>query len=462
MHLNNYCYTVSCVCKELCTGKAIQAQLLFQAIRTNKMNYLSRIYDQLLKDTLSSVDAVLVEGPKWCGKTTTSLQQAKSVLYMQEPETKSQNLRLAELNPSTLLDGDTPRLIDEWQLAPQLWDAVRHQCDMRQKFGQFILTGSTKPFNEGGRTHSGTGRIARLCMRPMSLYESGESDGGVSIRHLFKDSYQQTFTAKAKKSCTLDDIAFLVARGGWPRAVGIKRNAALAQASNYYDALIHADLPQATGRVRDTRRLQAVLRSYARLTAGQGRSTTILADLAKAHEDLSLTTLREYIRALEHLFVIEDLDGWAPNLRSKAAIRTTPTRFFVDPSLAVAALGANPDGLCSDLNTLGLLFENLVIRDLRVYMDACKGFVSHYRDSNNLECDAVLHMRDGSYGFAEIKLGGSTLIKEGARALNKLEATIDTKSMGKPAFKIVITGVGEFAYHREDGIFIVPITVLGP
>ena len=370
------------------------------------MAYLPRVYDSILTRRLESKDAVLIEGAKWCGKTTTAQQQARSVLYMQRPETREQNIRLASLQPSLLLAGDTPRLIDEWQLAPTLWDAVRFEADKRQQFGQFILTGSATPVESGQRAHTGTGRIARMHMRPMSLFESGESTGQVSLGSLLAGE------ELVISACTdsLEEMAFLTSRGGWPRAVGVSQKAALQQA---YDA---------------------------------GPSSE---------------TVRSYLEDLRRLFVIEELPSWNPNLRSKAAIRATPTRHFTDPSIAVAALGTGPEGLLSDLETFGLLFESLCIRDLRTYMDAHDGFVSHYRDSNGLECDAVVHLRDGRYGLIEVKLGGDRLIDEGAKSLIELRRTLDTSRMGNPAFLMVLTATGGFSYPREDGVYVVPIRALG-
>ena len=421
------------------------------------MAYLPRVYDSILTRRLESKDAVLIEGAKWCGKTTTAQQQARSVLYMQRPETREQNIRLASLQPSLLLAGDTPRLIDEWQLAPTLWDAVRFEADKRQQFGQFILTGSATPVESGQRAHTGTGRIARMHMRPMSLFESGESTGQVSLGSLLAGE------ELVISACTdsLEEMAFLTSRGGWPRAVGVSQKAALQQAYDYLDAVAESDITEASGVRRSPELARSIMRSYARYIASQGKVTQMIADLECADAGPSSETVRSYLEDLRRLFVIEELPSWNPNLRSKAAIRATPTLHFTDPSIAVAALGTGPEGLLSDLETFGLLFESLCIRDLRTYMDAHDGFVSHYRDSNGLECDAVVHLRDGRYGLIEVKLGGDRLIDEGAKSLIELRRTLDTSRMGNPAFLMVLTATGGFSYPREDGVYVVPIRALG-
>ncbi|MBM6676935.1 ATP-binding protein [Olsenella uli] len=419
--------------------------------------YLPRVFDRVLERRLASKDAVLIEGAKWCGKTSTAERQAASVLYMQRPETREQNIRLAEISPSLLLQGDAPRLIDEWQLAPKLWDAVRFEADRRQEFGQFILTGSTVPPKKGERRHTGIGRIGRMRMRPMALMESGESTGAVSLGDLFAGKSLPI----APADITIDRLAFLVARGGWPRAIGQGEAEALQQAYDYLDAVVEDDISEVDGVARDPSRARRIMRSYARFTASQGKISQMVADVAQSDDPSADMTVRSYLTALRNLFVIEELPAWNPNLRSKAAIRTTETRHFTDPSIAVAALGTSPDGLLRDLETFGLLFESMCVRDLRTYMDGLGGFVSHYRDSSGLECDAVAHLRDGSYGLIEIKLGGDGLVAEGARSLLKLRKTIDTSRMGEPAFLMVLTGVGEYSYPREDGVLVVPIGTLG-
>lgn len=420
--------------------------------------YLSRVYDSILKQRLEAKDAILIEGPKWCGKTTTAKQVAGSVLYMQDPDTRERNRQLAEMRPMFLLEGATPRLIDEWQEAPVLWDAVRFEADKRQEFGQFILTGSTVPPDTGEMMHTGTGRIGRMRMRPMSLFESEDSTGAVSLGGLFRGEELPIASAPSG----IDELAFLVCRGGWPRAAGASERVALRQAYDYLDAIVESDISRVDGIERDPNKARAVMRSYARFTASQGKVSQMIADLERSDEGPSDKTVRTYLDALKKLFVVEELPAWNPNLRSKAAIRSTPTRHFTDSSIGVAALGTNPRGLIQDLETFGLLFESMCIRDLRVYMDRLDGFVSHYRDSSGLECDAVAHLRDGAYGLIEIKLGGRRLIEEGAASLKTLAKTIDTSKMGKPAFLMVLTGSDDMSYPREDGVLVVPIRTLAP
>ena len=411
--------------------------------------YLPRIYDPLLKKRVRAKGAVLVEGAKWCGKTTTCERLAESAIYLQDPSTKAQNIRLAEIAPLELLRGATPRLIDEWQLAPQLWDAVRFKVDHREEFGQFILTGSA--------SHTGTGRIARMKMRPMSLYESGDSTGAVSLSALFAGEQVPI----ARSECSLEHMAFLLCRGGWPRAVGLDDESALLQAPDYLDGVINSDVSRVDEKERNPRVPRALLRSYARFSASQGKVTEMLADVNAQGVQASESTVRDYIRALEQIFVLEDLLAWNPNLRSKTAVRTAPTRHFVDPSIAAAALALGPGDLMADLNTFGLLFETMCLRDLRVYADALGGEVYHYRDRSGLEADAVIHLHNGAYGLVEVKLGGESLVDEGAKSLLSLRNKIDVSTTGSPSFLMVLTAVGDYSYYREDGVFVVPLAVLG-
>lgn len=418
--------------------------------------YLPRVCDDLLAFRLRSKGAVLVEGPKWCGKTTTCVQQAHSILYMQAPDSREQNMRMAELNPQLLLDGDTPRLIDEWQDAPSLWDAIRFEVDRRDEFGQFILTGSSVPVDVHKPAHSGTGRIARMRMRPMSLLESQDSSGLVSLKDMFAGKRPM---AQAQIGA-MEDLAFLVCRGGWPKAIGQKQDVALQQAIDYVDALTSVDISRVDGVNRNESSARALLRSYARFSSSQGTLESIRRDMDSVTA-LGESTFSSYIEALKRLFVIEDLEAWSPNLRSKTAIRTSLTRHFVDPSIAVAALGASPADLVADLNTFGLLFESMCIRDLRIYTSALGGSVAHYRDKSGLEVDSVIHLRDGSYGFVEVKLGGESAIEQGAQSLKKIAKKIDQKRMGSPAFLMVLVGLGDFSYCREDGVMVVPVRALG-
>ena len=419
--------------------------------------YKLRIADQLLLEQLEAAGAVLIQGPKWCGKTTTAAQAAKSVLYMDWPRELEKNLFLAEENPEALLEGDVPRLIDEWQLAPQLWDAARFTVDRRGKPGQFIFTGSAVPADKSKIHHTGTGRFAWLTMRPMSLWESGESNGKVSLLRLFAG---QRDVAIAPDH-SLSDLSFMVCRGGWPSSLNMKRTAALRQAQNYMNAVCESDISRVDNTVRDATFARRLLRSYARHQGAQVPISTIYADLASSKEgSMSEETISSYIMALKKIFVVEDMPAWSPNLRSKTAIRTSETRYFVDSSVATAALGMGPKDLENDLNTFGLMFETMAVRDLRVYAEALDGDVFHYRDKNGLECDAVIHLHNGSYGLVEIKLGGSKLEEEGAKTLKELAKKIDTTRMREPSFLMVLTGLGSYAYQRKDGVMVVPIGCL--
>ena len=420
-------------------------------------DYKNRIVDEILEKKLKGKGAVLIQGPKWCGKTTTAEQIAKSILYMAKSDEKEQNKTLVEINPTLLLDGEIPRLIDEWQIAPKLWDAIRYEIDHRNAEGQFILTGSSIPAKMDDVTHSGTGRFAWLLMRPMSLYESEESTGQVSL----KDLFEGTKKIEGISNLDLEKIAYLVCRGGWPRAIFMEEEIALEQAYDYYDAVVNRDISEADGVTRNPERVKNLMRSYARNMGTQASNDTLRSDMiANDSSSLDTDTVLSYVNALKKIFVVEEAPAWNPNLRSKTAIRTSDTRYFIDPSIAVASLGIGPKDLMNDLNTFGLMFETLCIRDLRVYAESIKGKVYHYRDANDLECDAVIHLRDGSYGLIEIKLGGDSLINEGVGTLKKLESRIDITKMNKPAFLLVLTATGKYAYRREDGVYVVPIGCL--
>ena len=420
-------------------------------------DYKNRIVDKILEKKLKGKGAVLIQGPKWCGKTTTAEQISKSILYMTKPDEKEQNLTLAEINPSLLLQGDVPRLIDEWQIAPKLWDAIRYEIDHRNAEGQFILTGSSVPAKMNNVTHSGTGRFAWLLMRPMSLYESGESNGQVSLADLFDG----TKKIEGINNVDMEKIAYLVCRGGWPRAIFMEEEIALEQAYDYYDAVVNRDISESDGVSRNPERVKNLIRSYARNMGTQASNDTLKSDMiANDSTSLDSDTVLSYVNALKKIFVVEESPAWNPNLRSKTAIRTSDTRYFIDPSIAVASLGLGPKDLLNDLNTFGLLFETLCIRDLRIYAESINGKVYHYRDASDLECDAVIHLRNGSYGLIEIKLGGDSLINEGANTLKKLENKIDITKMNNPAFLLVLTATGKYAYKREDGVYVVPIGCL--
>lgn len=422
--------------------------------------YRSRIMDDLLVKKLKSKGAVLIEGPKWCGKTTTAEEIAASKVFLAKVDAKENFKRLLEIDTDAALSGDAPMLIDEWQTVPKLWDAVRYTVDHRHKMGQFILTGSAVPDRdaEKEREHSGTGRFAWLTMRPMTLFESGESNGTVSLYELFASPEKLL----EKNDLKLNDIAFLICRGGWPMAVGLSDEAALEQAFDYYDAVTKEDVTKIDGVKRTSDRVQRLMRAYAR-HQGTQVSVAMLRDDVKNNDSATLDedTISSYLDVLRKIFVVEDMPAWNPNLRSKTAIRTADTRYFVDPSIATAALGIGPNDLLNDLNTMGFLFETLCVRDLRVFADALNGKVYHYRDKSGLECDAVVHLRNGQYGLIEIKLGGQSLINEGVKTLNMLSAIIDTARMKSPAFKMVLTATGDYAYRRqEDGVYVVPIGCL--
>ena len=434
--------------------------------------YKNRVADRLLAEKLEAFGAVLIEGPKYCGKTTLASQQAGSILSMADTDTLGQNLALARTNISRLLAGETPRLIDEWQIAPQFWDAVRNEVDKRNEDGQFMLTGSAVPpkpkkdengniIEEENIHHTGTGRISRLRLRTMSLWESDDSTGDVSLEELFINPD----TVDGVSDIDLDRLAYLTCRGGWPKAVLKKsEKAALAQAFDYYDSVVSNDIKRVDDIDRDEELTKRIMRSYARNQGTQATVGTILADIkSNGDERMSDSTVYSYIKALKEIFVIEDSIAWNPNLRSKTAIRTSDTRYFIDPSIATAALGMGPKDLINDMETFGFIFETLAIRDLRVYADALDGKVYHYRDKNNLECDAVIHLRNGSYGLVEVKIGGAELIKEGAVSLKTLSSKIDSTRMKTPSFMMVLTGIGKFAYKRpEDGVLVVPIGCLKP
>ena len=422
--------------------------------------YRHRIMDNLLAKKLQAKGAVLIEGPKWCGKTTTAEEIAASKVLLAKTDAKEQFKRLLEIDSDTALSGEAPMLIDEWQTVPKLWDAVRYTVDHRRKMGQFILTGSAVPDKdaEKEREHSGTGRFAWLTMRPMTLSESGESNGSVSLADLFA-APEKLF---GRNSLKLQDIAFLICRGGWPMAVGLPEEAALEQAFDYYDAVTKEDVTRVDGVKRASERVRRLMRAYARHQGTQASIATLREDL-KNNDIATLDddTIVSYLEALRKIFVVEDMPAWNPNIRSKTAIRTADTRYFVDPSIATAALGMGPADLVNDLNTMGFFFETMCVRDLRVYAEALNGKVYHYRDKSGLECDAVVHLRNGQYGLIEIKLGGQSLIDDGVRTLNSLAAQVDTSRMKAPAFKMVLTATGEYAYRRsEDGIYIVPVGCL--
>ena len=421
--------------------------------------YKYRIADQLLQRKLQGKGAVLVQGPKWCGKTTTAQQQAASVLDLGDTAVLENSQQMLQILPGKLLEGGTPRLIDEWQTLPQLWDMVRSEVDRRGEMGQFILTGSSVPVDEDQRRHSGNGRFAWVDMRPMSLWESGESSGEVSLQDLFDGKELQPVEC----GLGIERLAFLLCRGGWPQATFLDGELALDQARDYYETIYKVDIHRVDKVRRSSERTRLLLRSYARNTGSAVSFSKMSADIRdNDNASISYETISDYVDALKKLFVLEDMPAWNPNLRSKAAIQSSHTRYFTDPSIATAALSIGPGDLLADLPTFGLMFEGMAVRDLRTYADALGGEVFHFRDASGLECDAVLHRRDGSYALIEIKLGGRDNIDKGAATLLELSARIDTDRMHAPSLLMVLTATGDYAYRRPDGIYVVPIGCLRP
>ncbi len=417
-------------------------------------NYIPRISDALLVNKLRHSGAVLITGPKWCGKTSTALVASKSVVYMQDPDKGPSYMMAADTKPSLLLEGNVPHLIDEWQMAPVLWDAVRFAVDRRQEFGQFILTGSSVP-TDGATMHTGTGRIARLSMRTMSLFESGESNGSVSLRNLF---YGTKCPVMAASQLTVEQIAFAICRGGWPASVSMKGRDALELSRDYVDAIIHQDVSRVDGVERNPKRVQLLLRSLARNVSTMATNVTLLKDMEGDEKSMSAPTLDAYLNALRRIFVVEDQPAWSPSMRSKTALRTASKRHFTDPSIATAIMRATPQSLLEDFNTFGLLFESMCTRDMRIYSQANDGEVYHFRDKNGLEADMIIALNDGRWAAVEVKLGNKQ-IEDAASHLQELARKVNDEKMGKPSFLMVLTG-GEYAYQRKDGVLVVPIGCL--
>ena len=418
------------------------------------IKYYPRIADTKLAFSLKAMGAVLIEGPKWCGKTSTAEHIAKSVLYMQDPDEYEDNMLKARTKPSLLLAGETPRLLDEWQVAPVLWNAVRFAVDKRQEIGQFILTGSVVPVRTN-EMHSGTGRISRMKMRTMSLYESRESSGEISLNALFNDITD----IYGNSGLSLEQIAFILTRGGWPAAVSENdETLALKKVSDYYEAVVNEDISRIDSVEKSPDRVRSLIRSLSRNISSEASTTTILNDLRANDKFLSQVTIDQYVNALKMLFVIDDLPAWSPALRSKTAIRTTAKRHFTDPSIATAALNATTERLFKDFKTFGFLFEALCIRDLRIYADSLDGNVYHYRDAKGVEVDAIIQLKDGRWGAAEVKMGAGD-IETAAENLLKFKANIDTASMREPSFLIVLTTT-KTAYQLNNGVIVVPIGCL--
>ena len=426
------------------------------------MEYLKRICDNELQDKLDAFGAVHITGPKWCGKTTTAKQFAKSFIEMQDPDMRDAYIHTAQIKPSNLLVGNNPRLIDEWQIAPNLWDAVRVSVDKRNEAGLYILTGSNS-IDKSLIMHSGTGRIDTLQMYPMSLYESGESNGTISLSSLFEEKALPT--GECVSNLSIDNLVFAACRGGWPSSLNKKTDKAkLMVAGSYFDSLCRSDINDVDNIKRDEQGTRLLLRSYARNISTLASNRTILKDI-NANYPLGETSFYDYLKALQKLYVIRDVEAWCPSIRSKTAIQSSNKKEFTDPSIAVAALGVNPTYFNTDLKAFGFIFETLCIRDLRVYSSAMGGNVSYYHDRYGLEADDVLHLRDGRYALIEIKLG-SNEIEMGASHLNKIEKLImeyntkeDQVPLRLPDLKIVLTGT-PFGYKREDGVFVIPIGCL--
>ena len=421
--------------------------------------YLERLADTVLDDKLSYMSAVLIRGVKWCGKTSTAARQAKSILYMQDPDTANQNIEMAGIRPSNLLLGEKPRLLDEWQTAPVLWDSVRFAVDQDNANGQFILTGSATPSNDAVM-HTGTGRIARMTMRTMSLFESLESTNEVSLANLFESPE----SIGGYSNLTVNDYAYLIARGGWPKAVvdsTSNKSWGLQTAKECFLSIIESDISRVDDIKRNPRYARSLLKSLARNTSTQANLKTIRADMESDGVTISDKTVASYVNSLRRIFILDEISAWSPKMRSKTALRSSPTWHLVDPSLAVAALDADPDRLLGDLSTMGLLFESLCVRDLRVYASMIDGDILHFRDRTGLEVDAIVQLNNGRWGAVEIKLGSTKAVEEAAANLFKLRNRIDTSAVSEPEFLMVLTG-GQYAYRREDGIYVVPLGCLCP
>ena len=420
------------------------------------MEYLPRIADKILQDKLSYRGAVLIEGPKWCGKTSTGRCHSRSELDLSDPQTLKDASTIVNIDGKELLRGETPRLIDEWQDLPMLWDLIRNTVDRRGEFGQFILTGSAVPPDMSEVHHSGTGRIGRMLMRTMSLWESKESTGEISLSALFDGKTEMI----GHNEFDLDGICYVIVRGGWPMAIGLPAKGALMQAIDYYHAVVNFDVARIGKRHLSPDFAKRLLRVYSRHIGYQTPLTTIQKDLTEGGSTPDIETVGKYVTAFKDIFMIEEMQAWNTNLRSKTAVRTSPTRYFTDPSIACAAMGVGIGNIKTDLKALGMLFENLCVRDLRIYAQSIDGEVYHYRDSAGLECDCIVSLHDGRYALIEIKLGGENNIIEGISNLNRLEAKLDYNRMPKPTFKMVLTAVGPYAYRNPEGVWIVPVGTL--
>ncbi|MBQ9573518.1 MAG: ATP-binding protein [Acidaminococcaceae bacterium] len=422
------------------------------------MEYKTRIADTILANMLEYCGAVEIRGPKWCGKSTTAERHANSVVYMQDLGTKEKNVLLAKNAPHIFLSGETPRLIDEWQEVAFIRDQIRFEVDKRSQMGQFILTGSATPLDDNAYSHSGIGRIIPMRMRPMTLFESGDGSGQVSLKELFEGEPVLGFVNET----SLEDYAYLVCRGGWPGIFSVSKEHALRLHENFYEGLIHEDINKVFKNKKNPERLKRVMRAYARAESTETSMESLTEDIrANEGRSIDIRTTASYIEALQRLYVVEEMPAWNPNLRSKTAIRSANTRHFVDPSIACAALEIGPEDLMYDMKTFGLLFESMCVRDLRVYAELLGGTVYHYRDKDGLEADAVIHLKNGKWGAIEVKLRSEDSISEGARHLRMLANKINTEKMKAPSFLMVVTTT-EFAYRREDGVYVAPLGCLAP
>ena len=419
-----------------------------------KKKYLKRLGDEELQLALKASGAVLIEGAKWCGKTSTAQQAAKSVIFLQDPDQSASYLALADAKPSLLLTGANPRLIDEWQMAPVLWDAVRFEVDKRNELGQFILTGSAVP-NDNVTAHTGTGRISRIKMRPMSLFESKESNGSISLGDLFNNPLKIN---EATSELSIEQIAFAICRGGWPASLQLEGKAALRMANSYVESVINHDVSEVDSVEKNPERVRLLMRSLARNISTIANYSTIIEDIEATDKSISEKTVSTYINALKRIFVVEDLQAWQPSLRSKTAIRTSEKRHFVDPSIATSIMRTEPEGILKDFEYFGFLFESLCTRDVRIYAQTNDGDVFHYRDKSGLESDLIVRLRNGKWAAIEVKLGQKQ-IEEAAANLLAIKNKIDTEKMGEPSFLMILTG-GQFAYQRNDGVWVVPLGCL--
>ena len=417
--------------------------------------YYPRLIESKIERTLRTSGAIVVAGPKFCGKTTTCMRYQKSYIKLNT----RQSIELASMNPAMVLNGDKPRLIDEWQKVPDIWNQVKNSLDDDYSFGKFILTGSSTPADKTQIHHSGAGRITPIKMRPMSLFESKDSSGKTSLEELFNNEELNEFDEN--KDFTLEDTAFLLCRGGWPISVISPDDVAIEITANYYNSLfVFEDEHNEKFRNKRPEVFKMILRSYARNISTEAALQTILEDVRQKNDrTIDIKTLNSYLDALNDLYILEDMDAWNPEIRSKTSIRTTPTRHFVDTSIACRALGIGPEDLMNDLSSFGLFFEDMAVRDLRIYSEMLGGEVRHYRDNAGLECDAVIHLENGKWAAVEIKLGGDRLVEEGALSLKRLKDKVIKSNLNEPAFLMVLTATGPL-YRRPDGVFVVPINML--